>query len=368
MVKNLTIVGAGLFGATIAYHAIQEGWTVEVIEKRPHIGGNCYTEKRDGIDVHMYGAHIFHTHKKEIWDFMNLFSDFYPYRHRIKVKHHNKFYSFPINLQTLYEVFGIDFPGASEIIEKGPQVNNPNLENWCQSQIGPLLYELFVKHYTEKQWGMPANDLPASLIKRLPIRNTFDDQYFLDEYQGIPKDGYTEIIKKMLEGAKIYTGFDYLEMKRLGRLKSSLTVYTGKIDTYFDNSLGPLNYRSLEFETNRIEKVDYQGVSVINYTSKFDPQTRTIEHKHFRPDTKEMVDPVTWVTDEYPAEHIEGSNDPYYPIPTKYNLALANKYKELAKKEKNVWFGGRLADYKYYDMDDTIIAAKALWKKISITS
>lgn len=352
------IVGSGFFGAVFAHQMTKiHGKKCLVIEKRNHIGGNCYTENRDGIHIQKYGPHIFHTNNLKIWQFVNQFATFNNFVNRPKVKYKDKLYSFPINLFTLYQVFGVTTPGeAKQKIEsvKIKNDNPKNLEEWILSQVGEELYNTFIKGYTQKQWGRPPSELPSSIIKRLPIRFTFDDNYYTDMYQGIPIGGYTQIFEKLLEGIEVRLNEDYLENKESFKSIAKKVVYTGPIDAFYNYMFGRLNYRSLRFETEKLFTSDYQGNAVINYTDECHQYTRIVEHKHFDYVNKNF----TYITKEYPEEYdYKIKNEPYYPINDTINTSIFEKYKSLSEKETNIIFGGRLAEYRYYDMHQIIAAS-----------
>lgn len=351
------IVGSGLFGATFARQVTDAGYKCLVIDKRDHIGGNVYSEKREGIDVHVYGAHIFHTSNDRIWEYVNRFAKFNNYINKPKVRFEDNIFSFPINLMTLHQLWGVTTPAEAEAkLEEVriPCENPDNLEDWILSQVGREVYETFVKGYTMKQWQRDPKELPASIIKRLPIRLTFDENYFFDKYQGIPVEGYTSMVQNMLEGIEVRTGVDYFADK--GELDSlaDRIVFTGKIDEYYDFRFGELEYRTLRFEHESIEG-DFQGNAVINYTHPEVPFTRILEHKHFQPQTAGNI-PNTIITREYSDEYKRGKT-PYYPINNDKNNKMYKKYEVLARREEGVIFGGRLAEYKYYDMHQVIGSA-----------
>jgi UDP-galactopyranose mutase len=353
------IIGAGLFGATIAQQLKEQGKKILVIDQRNHIGGNCYTEKTDGINVHKYGAHIFHTSNQEVWNYVNRFAKFNHYVNRPKVNYQGKIFSFPINLMTLYQLWGTTTPEEAKAkLEKVKEpIKNPkNLEEWILSQVGREIYEIFIKGYTTKQWGCPPKELPSFIIKRLPIRLTFDDNYFNDCYQGIPVGGYTKMIENMLQGIeiKLETNF-FKEKNQLKKLAKNM-IFTGRIDEYFQSCFGELEYRTLRFENKKLNIPDFQGNAVINYTDAAIPYTRILEHKHFEFQACDH----SIITYEYP-DTWSPAKIPYYPVNNQKNNLLYEKYQTLAKKEKNVIFGGRLANYKYFDMDDTIEAALKLF-------
>lgn len=356
------IVGSGLFGSICAYELTKKGNKCLVIDKRDHIGGNCYTENKDGINVHVYGPHIFHTSNKEIWDYINQFAKFNNFVNRPKVFYKNSLYSFPINLFTLHQIYGVTTPeeAKKKLEEIRVKNDNPkNLEEWIVSQVGIDIYTMFIKGYTTKQWGRHPVDLPTSIIKRLPIRFEHNDNYYNDTYQGIPIGGYTQIFEKMLNGIEVKLNTDYLQNKESFNSIAKKIIYTGPIDAFYDYKFGKLNYRSLKFEMERVEVPDYQGNAVINYTELHYPETRIVEHKHFDPVNTNF----TYITREYPREYGEGL-EPYYPVNDKVNTPTYEKYKALTETETNVIFGGRLAEYRYYDMHQVIGSALHLCKKL----
>lgn len=357
------IVGAGMFGATFARIMLDAGKSVLIIDKRPHIGGNCYTEKVEGIDVHVYGPHIFHTNDEKIWGFVNRFTEFENFINKPKVLFKDKIYSFPINLMTLYQLWGVKTPAEAEEKLKSVRVpceNPQNLEDWILSQVGREIYETFIEGYTRKQWGRHPKELPASIIKRLPIRLYFEENYFTDKYQGIPSGGYTAMMEKMMEGADIRLNVDFLSNIQEWESMADRVIYTGKIDEFFGYQHGELEYRSLDFETF-IADGDYQGNAVVNYTEAEVPYTRIVEHKHFAPSTA-AKHPKTVVTKEYPSAWTR-EKTPYYPIRDKKNEELYNKYRDLTEEKKSYIFGGRLAEYVYYDMHQVIGSAMAKARK-----
>lgn len=351
------VVGAGLFGAVFAQEAKKAGKKCLVIDKRSHIAGNIYTKEIEGIQVHEYGAHIFHTSNKEVWDYVNGFAEFNRYTNSPVANYKGEIYNMPFNMNTFNRLWGVVTPKeAREKIESQKReyaVENPeNLEEQAINLVGPDVYTKLVKGYTEKQWGKRATELPAFIIKRLPVRFTYDNNYFNDNYQGIPIGGYTKMIEKMLEGIEVRLEENFLENREQYQELAEKVVYTGMIDEYFDYCYGELEYRSLRFETEVIEEENYQGNAVVNYTEYEVPYTRIIEHKHFEYGTQ----PKTVITREYPKTWSKG-DEPYYPMNDEKNAQLYEKYSQLAQKEGNVIFGGRLGQYKYYDMDDTIAAA-----------
>ncbi len=351
------VVGSGLFGAVFSYYALKSGKSVLVLEKRPHIGGNVYTELIEDINVHRYGAHIFHTSDKYVWDFINSFAEFNNYVNSPIANYKGELYNLPFNMNTFYRLWSTVTPAeaqrkiADEV--KKANVEEPkNLEEQAISLVGKEFYEKLVKGYTEKQWGRDCRSLPAFIIKRLPCRFIFDNNYFNDRYQGIPIGGYTKIIEKMLEGADVKTNIDYFDFIKKPFATSKKTVFTGAIDEFFGFKYGHLQYRTVRFDTKILDTPNFQGVAVMNYTDRETPYTRCIEHKHFEYGTQ----PKTVVSYEYSQEWQEGS-EPYYPVNDEKNNALYEKYSALAASEKNVIFGGRLGQYKYYDMDKVILSA-----------
>lgn len=359
------IVGAGLFGAVCAHELNKAGKRVLVIEKREHIGGNVYTENQDGINVHKYGAHIFHTNNKEVWDYINQFSEFNRFTNSPLAFHKGKLYNLPFNMNTFYQMWGTITPAEAreKISQQRKEVENiepENLEQQAISLVGRDIYETLIKSYTEKQWGRKATDLPAFIIKRLPVRFTFDNNYFSDKYQGIPIGGYTRIIEKMLSGIDVLLHTDFIANRDFYLSSTDKIIYTGPIDEFYNYQYGPLEYRSLRFENERHDVENYQGNAVINYTDDSVEFTRIIEHKHFENSTT----PHTIITKEYPLEYKKGDT-PYYPINDDSNMERFKLYKKLADNESNVVFGGRLAEYKYYDMHQVIAAALYTIKKIS---
>lgn len=351
------IVGSGLFGSVFAYEATKRGKSCLVIEKRSHIGGNIYTEKTGEINVHKYGAHIFHTANKAIWEYMNSFADFNNYINSPIAIYGDELYNLPFNMNTFSKLWNIKTPQqAKEIIErqiKKLDIKEPkNLEEQALCLVGKDVYEKLIKGYTEKQWGRPCNELPAFIIKRLPLRFTYDNNYFNDRYQGIPIGGYTNIINKMLNGIDVLCNTDYFEFIKNNNLQFGKTVYTGMIDQFFDYQLGALEYRSVRFETEKMDIENYQGNAVVNYTDSAIPYTRIIEHKHF----EKTACHYTIISKEYSMEWKLGE-EPYYPVNNDRNNKLFAEYQKLAVACPNVIFGGRLGTYKYYDMDKVVDAA-----------
>ena len=365
---NYLIVGSGLYGATIAQQAKKAGKSVLVIDKRPNIGGNIYTEKVEGINVHKYGAHIFHTNNKEVWDYVTSFVDFNRFTNSPVANYKGELYSMPFNMYTFNKMWGVVTPeeAAAKIEEQKKEITGEpkNLEEQAISLVGRDIYEKLVKGYTEKQWGRDCKDLPAFIIKRLPVRLTFDNNYFNALYQGIPIGGYTKLIEKMLEGIEVRLNVDYLENKEELDKLAEKVIYTGPIDAYFNYKLGTLEYRSVRFENEILDKPNFQGNAAVNYTDRETPWTRIIEHKWFEFGKDENGNdlPKTVISREYSSEWKLG-DEPYYPVNDAKNSTLYEQYKALAEAEDNVIFGGRLGEYKYYDMDKTIEVALAAAKK-----
>lgn len=365
---NYLIVGSGLYGATIAQQAKKAGKSVLVIDKRPNVGGNIYTEKVEGINVHKYGAHIFHTNNKEVWDYVTSFVDFNRFTNSPVANYKGELYSMPFNMYTFNKMWGVVTPeeAAAKIEEQKKEITGEpkNLEEQAISLVGRDIYEKLVKGYTEKQWGRDCKDLPAFIIKRLPVRLTFDNNYFNALYQGIPIGGYTKLIEKMLEGIEVRLNVDYLENKEELDKLAEKVIYTGPIDAYFDYKLGTLEYRSVRFENEILDKSNFQGNAAVNYTDRETPWTRIIEHKWFEFGKDENGNdlPKTVISREYSSEWKLG-DEPYYPVNDAKNSTLYEQYKALAEAEDNVIFGGRLGEYKYYDMDKTIEVALAAAKK-----
>lgn len=357
------IVGAGLFGSTFAFEATKRGKKCLVVDKRAHIGGNIYCENIEGINVHKYGAHIFHTDYKEIWNYVNQFVEFNRYTNSPIANYKGEIYNLPFNMNTFNKLWNVETPEqAKEKIEAQKKDSNiiepQNLEEQAISLIGYDIYEKLIKGYTEKQWGRSALELPVFIIKRLPVRFTYDNNYFNDRYQGIPDGGYNLIIEKMLENCDIKLSTDYFKCKSELENLANKIVFTGMIDEFYDYKFGVLEYRTLRFESQILNKENLQGNAVVNYTDRETAYTRIIEHKHFEFGNQEK----TVITKEYPSEWAIG-DDPYYPINDDKNNKLFYKYLEIAKRQNNVIFGGRLAEYKYYDMDDVILAALNIVKE-----
>lgn len=357
MKYDYLIVGAGLYGAVFAYEAKKKGKKCLVIDKRPQIAGNIYTENMEGINVHRYGAHIFHTSEKKVWDYVNQFAEFNNYINSPVAIYKDELYNLPFNMNTFSKMWNIKTPEEAkkkikEQVEELNIIEPKNLEEQALSLVGTDVYTKLIKGYTEKQWGRDCKDLPSFIIKRLPLRFTYDNNYFNDRYQGIPCGGYTQIVEKMLEGIDVRLNTDYLSDKEGLSALADKVVYTGQIDQYYDYKLGVLEYRSVRFETEKLDCENYQGNAVVNYTDREVPYTRIIEHKHFEFGKQ----PNTIISKEYSSEWKKG-DEPYYPVNDEKNNELYQKYKELAENEKNVIFGGRLGSYKYYDMDKVIMSA-----------
>lgn len=354
MQYDYLVVGAGLYGSIFAHEAKKAGKRVLVIDKRPQIGGNVYTEEIEGINVHIYGAHIFHTNNKKVWEYISQFAEFNRYTNSPVANYHGELYSLPFNMYTFNKMWGVVTPeeAAAKIEEQKKEagITEPsNLEEQAISLVGMDIYEKLVKGYTEKQWGRSCRELPSFIIKRLPVRLTFDNNYFNARYQGIPIGGYTRMVEKILEGVEVQLNTDYLEKKEFWDGQAEKIIYTGPIDAYFAYKLGALEYRSVRFETEVLDKPNFQGNAVVNYTDRETPWTRIIEHKFF-----EFGDqPKTVISREYSSEWKVG-DEPYYPVNDEKNSKLYQEYKKLAEEETNVVFGGRLGEYKYYDMDAVI--------------
>jgi UDP-galactopyranose mutase len=359
---DFLIVGCGLYGSVFAQECIRRKKRVLILDKRDHIGGNCYTKNIEGINIHIYGPHIFHTNSKKIWEYVNEFTKFNHYVNRPKVSYNNKIFSFPINLFTLYQLWNISNPQQAKKIleEKKIKILNPsNLEEWILSQVGEEIYNIFIKGYTSKQWGIEPKKLPMDIIKRLPIRLNFDDNYFNDTYQGIPIGGYSQMIEKMILGADICLETDYFKNRDEWDKKSKYVVFTGRLDEFYNYKFGTLNYRGLKFEHENMNIEDFQGNAVINYTDINIPYTRIIEHKHFEFGKQSN----TVVTKEYP-DTWSNEKIPYYPINTDDNNQVFQRYVKLNNTNTKYIFGGRLAEYKYYDMHQVIGSALNKTEKI----
>lgn len=354
MKYDYLIVGAGLYGTIFAYEATKKGMKCLLIDKRNHIGGNIYCENIEGINVHKYGAHIFHTNNREVWEYINQFCEFNNYMNSPIANYKGEIYNLPFNMNTFNKLWGVITPEEAEnkIKEqkKEFEITTPkNLKEQAISLVGKDIYEKLIKGYTEKQWGRKSEELPTFIIKRLPVRFTYDNNYFNDRYQGIPKGGYTKIIKKMLEGIEVKLNTNFFDNRKEFEKMAKKIIFTGMIDEFYDYKFGKLEYRSLRFETEIFDKKNYQGNAVVNYTEKKIPYTRIIEHKHFEFGTQKK----TVITREYPLEWEDGK-EPYYPVNDEKNNKLYEKYRILAKKEKQIIFGGRLGEYKYYNMDEII--------------
>jgi len=357
---DILLVGAGLFNAVLAHHFIKQGKSVLVLEKRNHVAGNCYTYNKDNIDVHQYGAHIFHTSNEQVWKFVNQFSEFNSFINSPIANYKNEIYNLPFNMNTFNRLYGVITPeqAKNRLIKetKDCYTDNPkNLEEQAINLVGRQMYEKLIKGYTEKQWGRKCTELPPEIIKRLPLRFTYDNNYFNDKYQGIPVEGYTKIIERMFEGADILLETDFLKDKEKFEAMADKVYYSGCIDEYYSYCYGPLEYRSVRFETEVFDKENYQGNAVVNYTSDEEPYTRIIEHKWFNNRGSDK----TIISKEYSSEWKKG-DVPYYPVNNEKNNALYEKYKAI--QNDKVTFVGRLGNYKYYDMDDTIEAALSLIK------
>ena len=363
MKYDYLVVGAGLYGAVFAQKAKEAGKTVLVIDKRPNIAGNVYTEEIEGINVHIYGAHIFHTNNKEVWDYITKFAEFNRFTNSPVANYKGELYSLPFNMYTFNKMWGVVTPeeAAAKIEEqkKAAGITEPkNLEEQAISLVGTDIYEKLIKGYTQKQWGRPCTELPSFIIKRLPVRLTFDNNYFNALYQGIPVGGYTKMVANLLDGIEVKLGVDYFDNKAEYDAMADKVIYTGPIDAYFDYKLGTLEYRSVRFETETLDMPNFQGNAAVNYTDAESPYTRIIEHKWFEfgKDANGNDLPKTVISREYSSEWKLG-DEPYYPVNDEKNGALYAQYKELADKEENIIFGGRLGEYKYYDMDAVIASA-----------
>ena len=364
MKYDYLIVGAGLFGATFASLAKKDNKKVLVIDKRPHLAGNIYTEEVEGIQVHRYGAHIFHTDYKDVWDYVNSFVEFNRYTNSPVARIGNEIYNLPFNMNTFSKIWNDVFTpedALRHIEEEKKEINHEptNLEEQAISLVGRTIYEKLIKGYTEKQWNRKCTELPSFIIKRLPVRLTYDNNYFNDRYQGIPIGGYTKLVERMLDGIEVKLDTNFFDNVDEYKSMANKIVYTGPIDEYFNYSLGELDWRSLKFDTKVLNEANHQGNAVVNYTGHEVDYTRVIEHKHFEFDA---TSPKTVVTYEYPADYEKGM-EKYYTVNDDKNNELANQYRELASKEENVIFGGRLAEYKYYDMDDVIKSAFDTYNK-----
>lgn len=356
-------MGAGLFGAAFAQQVRAAGKSVLVIDQRNHIGGNVYTEEIEGIQVHRYGAHIFHTNDRSVWEYVNRFAEFNRYTNAPVANYRGELYSLPFNMYTFNKLWGVVTPREAEAKireqREAAGITEPkNLEEQAISLVGTDIYERLIKGYTEKQWGRPCSELPSFIIKRLPVRFTFDNNYFNARYQGIPVGGYTRMVEKMLDGVEVRLNVDYLQHKAELDALADRVVYTGSVDAYFDDCYGPLSYRSVRFETEVLDTPNFQGNAVVNYTDRETPFTRIIEHKFFEFGTQ----PKTVISREYSAEWRPGM-EPYYPVNDEKNSALYEQYKALADREQKTVFGGRLGEYRYYDMDAVLLSALQLAEK-----
>ena len=356
-------MGAGLFGAAFAQQVRAAGKSVLVIDRRNHIGGNVYTEEIEGIQVHRYGAHIFHTNDRSVWEYVNRFAEFNRYTNAPVANYRGELYSLPFNMYTFNKLWGVVTPREAEAKireqREAAGITEPkNLEEQAISLVGTDIYERLIKGYTEKQWGRPCSELPSFIIKRLPVRFTFDNNYFNARYQGIPVGGYTRMVEKMLDGVEVRLNVDYLQHKAELDALADRVVYTGSVDAYFDDCYGPLSYRSVRFETEVLDTPNFQGNAVVNYTDRETPFTRIIEHKFFEFGTQ----PKTVISREYSAEWRPGM-EPYYPVNDEKNCALYEQYKALADRERKTVFGGRLGEYRYYDMDAVLLSALQLAEK-----
>lgn len=364
---KVLVVGAGLFGAVCARELHDLGHQVQVLEQREHVGGNCHTRwiPEAACHEHVYGAHIFHTDSARIWDYVNRFARFEPYLHRVKVRHGADLLSFPINLMTLHQVFGVRSPAEAQalLVRERLDIAEPaNLEEVCLAQLGPTLYRLFIEGYTRKQWQCHPRELPPDIIRRLPVRMSLDDNYFMDRFQGMPQDGYAALFDRLLDGVPVHCGVDFLADREHWLARHDRVIYTGPIDAFFDHSHGALGYRSLRFERRLLDEPDHQGAAVINHTEQEVPWTRVIEHRHF---TRQPATGQTLVTWEYPQAHGPGCL-PCYPVPTAENLARLEHYRADAEALGNrVSFGGRLGAYRYLDMHQAVAAALTLVRHLA---
>lgn len=354
---DVLIVGCGMYGSVFARLAADIGLRVLVIDRREHIGGNCFTEYKLGVHVHRYGPHIFHTNNSTIWHFVNRFSSFHSYVHIVKVSYQGRILSFPINLMTLHQLWGVSTPteAVARLVAIRSIAQGDSAGEWVRSQVGSELYEIFFRGYTRKQWGRDPDELPASIVKRIPIRLTFDDRYFTDEFQGIPQNGYTALFQRMLDSPLIdvQLGQDYIREPKRFDSRANRTIFTGQVDELYGYCYGPLGYRSLRFEESIVEE-DYQGIAVMNYTDVNTPFTRVVEHRHFYPPCSSSH---SVITKEYPHEYAPG-RDAYYPIRDQENINRHEQYRQRANAD-GIWLGGRLARYQYYDMHHVIAQAMA---------
>jgi UDP-galactopyranose mutase len=363
MFFDYLIIGAGLYGSICAYELNKKGYKCLVLEKRNHIGGNCFTEKKDNINIHVYGPHIFHTSNEEVWNWINQFTEFNNFTLRPVANYKGDIYSLPFNMWTFSKLWNISSPSeAKHIIEQQSEyINEPtNLEEQAIKLVGKDVYEKLIKGYTEKQWMKDASDLPIEIIKRLPVRFTYDNNYFNDKYQGIPIGGYTQIFEKLLDNIEVKLNVDYLKEKDYWNKQAKKIIFTGNIDAFFDYEFGELEYKTTKFVHKKIDTENYQGTAVMNYTDYDVKYTRTIEHKHFENSNSE----VTWVTWEYPEKYSK-EKEAYYPVNDMKNNEIYNKYKKMSNNFPNIHFGGRLAEYRYYDMHKVIENALLFLEKIS---
>ena len=347
------IVGSGFFGSICAYELNKQGYKVCVIDKKNHLGGNCYTSNRDGIHVHDYGPHIFHTSNEEVWTWINQFVKFNNFRYSPLAIYKGESYSLPFSMWTFNKLWGVTHPHQAKLIieQQSKHINEPkNLEEQAIKLVGTDVYEKLIKGYTAKQWRKSCDQLPKEIIKRLPVRFTYDNNYFNDKYQGIPIGGYTQIFEKLLDGIEVKLGVDYFKDELPQHKK---VIYTGPIDKFYNYQFGELEYKTTKFEHRKLDNNNYQGIAVINYTDENIPHTRVIEHKHF----EGIESPITWVTNEYPTEYKVDKTEPMYPVNDEENNNKYFQYKSLADQEENIIFGGRLAEYKYYDMHQVIASA-----------
>lgn len=363
MIYDFLIVGCGIFGTTCAHELNKLGYKCLVVDKRNVIGGNCYTENNNGIHIHKHGAHIFHTNEKYLWDYVNQFAEFRQYTHTVLANYESKIYSLPFNLWTFNQIWGVlnEVDAKNKIDEQKFRGEVTNLEEQAKSLIGDDIYKILIEGYTEKQWNKPCNELPSYIIKRLPVRFTWNNSYFDDKYVGMPVGGYTQIFEKMLNGIEVKLNVDYFDNKEELDSISKKIIFTGEIDKFYQYKHGKLEYRSLRWEEKQLEENNFQGVPVMNYTSKKIPYTRIIEHKWF--DYQQQKGTV--ISYEYP-ENYNGENEPYYPIRDTKNTSIYEKYLELSKQEKKVYFGGRLGNYIYYDMHQIIASALKLVERIKL--
>jgi len=365
MKYDYLIIGSGFFGSICAYELNKQGWKCLVLEKRNHIGGNCYTENRDNINLHMYGPHIFHTSNNKVWNWINQFVSFNNFNLRPVANYKGEIYSLPFNMWTFSKLFGITNPDEAKAIieQQSNSIKDPkNLEEQAIKLVGIDIYEKLIKGYTTKQWQKDPKELPREIIKRLPVRFTYDNNYFNDKYQGIPIGGYTQIFKKLLQDIEIRTEVDYLNNKEHWNSITDKVIYTGPIDAFYDYIFGQLEYKTTKFEHTRLDIDNYQGTAMMNFTDIDVSYTRIIEHKHFEFGQQ----PYTWISHEYPTQYVPIDTEPYYPVNDTDNNDKYQKYKNLSKQETNIIFGGRLAEYKYYDMHQVIAAALKCAEEIAI--